>query len=238
MLDKIKKIIEDQYFNPGLLGLIVNPFYIARKGLYNNLSFLGHEIIGKTLDVGCGTKPYEKLFNHSTYVGLEFDTGIDSQKKVAEFYYDGKTFPFNESEFDSVVTNQVLEHVFNPDEFLSEINRVLKTDGKLLLTVPFVWDEHEQPYDYARYSSFGLKALLEKNGFEILDLRKSVNDYSVLVQLFNAYIYKITRQNIFLKNLALILVIAPVTIFGILISKLLPKNNDLYLDNIVLAKKK
>lgn len=238
MLDKIKKIIEDQYFNPGLLSLIVNPFYIARKGLYNNLSFLGHEIIGKTLDVGCGTKPYEKLFNHSTYVGLEFDTGIDSQKKVAEFYYDGKTFPFNESEFDSVVTNQVLEHVFNPDEFLSEINRVLKTDGKLLLTVPFVWDEHEQPYDYARYSSFGLKALLEKNGFEILDLRKSVNDYSVLVQLFNAYIYKITRQNIFLKNLALILVIAPVTIFGILISKLLPKNNDLYLDNIVLAKKK
>jgi len=238
MLDKIKKIIEDQYFNPGLLGLIVNPFYIARKGLYTNLSSLGQKITGKTLDVGCGTKPYEKLFNHSTYVGLEFDTGIDSEKKVAEFYYDGKTFPFNESEFDSVVTNQVLEHVFNPDEFLGEINRVLKTNGKLLLTVPFVWDEHEQPYDYARYSSFGLKGLLEKNGFEILDLRKSVNDYSVLVQLFNAYIYKITRQNIFIKNLALILVIAPVTIFGILISKLLPKNNDLYLDNIVLAKKK
>lgn len=238
MLDKIKKIIEDQYFNPGLLGLIVNPFYIARKGLYSNLSSLGQKITGKTLDVGCGTKPYEKLFNHSTYVGLEFDTGIDSEKKVAEFYYDGKTFPFNESEFDSVVTNQVLEHVFNPDEFLGEINRVLKTNGKLLLTVPFVWDEHEQPYDYARYSSFGLKGLLEKNGFEILDLRKSVNDYSVLVQLFNAYIYKITRKNIFIKNLTLILIIAPITIFGILISKLLPKNNDLYLDNIVLAKKK
>ncbi len=237
MLDKIKKIIEDQYFNPGLLGLIVNPFYIARKGLYNNLSSLGQKITGKTLDVGCGTKPYQKLFNHSTYVGLEFETGIDSEKKVADYYYDGKTFPFKESEFDSVVTNQVLEHVFNPDEFLSEINRVLKPNGKLLLTVPFVWDEHEQPYDYARYSSFGLKALLEKNGFEVLDLRKSVNDYSVLVQLFSAYVYKITRQNIFIKNLALILVIVPVTIFGILISKILPKNNDLYLDNIVLAEK-
>lgn len=238
MLKIIKKIIEDQYFNPGYLGLILNPFYIARKGLYINLSSLGQKITGKTLDVGCGTKPYEKLFNHSTYIGLEFDTGIDSEKKLADYYYDGKVFPFNESEFDSVVTNQVLEHVFNPDEFLSEINRVLKIDGKLLLTVPFVWDEHEQPYDYARYSSFGLTALLERNGFEILDLRKSVNDYSVLVQLFNAYVYKITRQNIFIKNLALILVIAPVTVFGVLISKFLPKNNDLYLDNIVLAKKK
>lgn len=238
MLKKLKKIIEDQYFNPGFLGLIVNPFYIARKGLYNNLSTLGNKITGKTLDVGCGTKPYEKLFNHSTYVGLEFDTGIDQEKKVADYYYDGKTFPFKESEFDSVVTNQVLEHVFNPDEFLSEINRVLKTKGKLLLTVPFVWDEHEQPFDYARYSSFGLKSLLEKNGFEILDLRKSVNDYSVLAQLFNAYIYKITRRNIFIKNLALILILAPITISGIIISKILPNNNDLYLDNIVLAEKK
>ena len=157
---------------------------------------------------------------------------------MADYYYDGKTFPFKESEFDSVVTNQVLEHVFNPDEFLSEINRVLKTKGKLLLTVPFVWDEHEQPFDYARYSSFGLKSLLEKNGFEILDLRKSVNDYSVLAQLFNAYIYKITRRNIFIKNLALILILAPITISGIIISKILPNNNDLYLDNIVLAEKK
>jgi SAM-dependent methyltransferase len=238
MLKKIKKIIEDQYFNPGFLGLIVNPFYIARKSLYDNLKLIGNNITGKTLDVGCGTKPYEKLFDHSSYVGLEFDTGIDSEKKLADFYYDGKTFPFNKAEFDSVITNQVLEHVFNPDEFLSEINRVLKQNGKLLLTVPFVWDEHEQPYDYARYSSFGLKALLNKNGFEILDHKKSVNDYRVLAQLFNAYIYKITRQNIFVKNLALILIIAPVTISGILISKILPKNNDLYLDNIVLAEKK
>lgn len=238
MLKKIKKIIEDQYFNPGFLGLIVNPFYIARKGLYNNLSSLGHKITGKTLDVGCGTKPYEKLFNHSTYVGLEFDTGIDSEKKVADYYYNGKIFPFKESEFDSVVTNQVLEHVFNPDEFLGEINRVLKTDGKLLLTVPFVWDEHEQPYDYARYSSFGLKSLLNKNGFEIIESRKSVNDFRVIAQLFNAYVYKITRKNFMLKNLSLILIIAPVTIIGTLFSKILPINNDLYLDNIILVKKK
>ena len=56
--------------------------------------------------------------------------------------------------------NQVLEHVFNPDDFVREIARVLKPGGALLLTVPFVWNEHEQPYDYARYSSFGLRAFL------------------------------------------------------------------------------
>ena len=67
--------------------------------------------------------------------------------KHADRSYDGKTFPFSDGEFDAVLTSEVLEHVFNPDEFLSEINRVLRDDGVLLLTVPFVWDEHEQPFD-------------------------------------------------------------------------------------------
>lgn len=237
MLKKIKQIIEDQYYNPRLLGLIVNPFYIARKGLYKEIKDVGVNIVGKTLDVGCGTKPYEELFKSSEYIGLEYDTGIDSIKKKADYYYDGKIFPFNDSEFDSVITNQVLEHIFTPEDFLKEINRVLKPNGKLLLTVPFVWDEHEQPFDYARYSSFGLKSLLNKNGFEILENKKSVNDFRVLAQLFNAYLYKITHKYFLLKNVALILVMAPVTVLGILLAKILPTNNDLYLDNIVLAKK-
>lgn len=238
MISFLKQLATKHQFKPGITGIFLNPFYIARKGLYDNLFALGHNISGRTLDVGCGTKPYEKLFSHSSYVGLEFDTGIDSEKKQADYHYDGKTFPFNEGEFDSVVTNQVLEHVFNPDEFLNEINRVLKPAGKLLLTVPFVWDEHEQPFDYARYSSFGLKSLLNNHGFEIIDHIKSVNDFKVLAQLFNAYVYKITRRNILLKNLALFFIMAPVTISGILLSKILPKNIDLYLDNIVLAEKK
>ncbi|QQS35232.1 MAG: class I SAM-dependent methyltransferase [Ignavibacteriales bacterium] len=238
MMSVLKNLVLKHQFNPGFWGIFLNPFYIARRDLHKHLSDLGKNITGKTLDVGCGTKPYKKLFSYTQYVGLEFDTGIDSEKKQADFYYDGKIFPFTENEFDSIVTNQVLEHVFTPDDFLTEINRVLKHGGKLLLTVPFVWDEHEQPYDYARYSSFGLAALLEKHGFKIIEHRKSVNDYRVLGQLFNAYVYKITRRNLFLKNLTLVFVMAPVTMLSILLSKLLPKNDDLYLDNIVLAEKK
>ena len=50
----------------------------------------------------------------------------------------GRRFPISDGEFDAVLTSEVLEHVFNPDEFLSEINRVLRDGGVLLLTVPFV----------------------------------------------------------------------------------------------------
>ena len=229
-----KLIIKNQ-FEPSFIGIFLNPFFIARSGLLKSIKELGNDINGKTLDVGCGTKPYEKYFNCSQYIGLEIETTLNRELKKADFFYDGKKFPFNDSEFDSLVTNQVLEHVFNPDEFLSEINRVLKPGGKFLLTVPFVWDEHEQPFDYARYSSFGLKSLLEKHGFEIIKHHKSVNDLGVIMQLINAYLYKITHKAPLIKQITTLTLCAVINFLGIIFSALLPKNDDLYLDNIILS---
>jgi SAM-dependent methyltransferase len=130
-----------------------------------------------------------------------------------------------------------LEHVFNPDDFLGEINRVLKPGGKLLLTVPFVWDEHEQPYDYARYSSFGLKSLIEKNGFTQLKHVKSAKNYSVISQLTIAYFFKIVYKKRVIKMFFTLFVFPFITIGGLLLGKILPDNNDLFLDNIILAEK-
>lgn len=233
----LKKIIENQNFNPGIIGILFNPFFIARKGLAKNIKILSPNITGKILDVGCGTKPYQSFFNCSQYVGLEFDTGIDSEKKTADYYYDGKVFPFASESFDCVICNQVLEHVFEPENFLSEIFRVLKPEGILLLTVPFIWDEHEQPFDFARYSSFGIKYLLERNSFRIISHHKSVNNVSAVFQLLSAYIYKLTYRIKVLKWLFIFLFIFPINLIGFLCGMILPSNNDFYLDNIVLAKK-
>jgi Methylase involved in ubiquinone/menaquinone biosynthesis len=237
MLKKLKELIVKEQFEPSLLGIVLNPFYIARKGLLESIKAISAEITGNTLDVGCGTKPYEKYFKSSKYTGLEIDTTINRDIKKADIFYDGNTFPFGNKEFDSVVSNQVFEHVFNPLNFLKEINRVLKINGKILLTVPFVWDEHEQPYDFARYSSFGLKSVLQNNGFEVISNKKSINDFRVLVQLLNGYLYKKSVHNFFLKQFLTLFVMFPINLIGILIAKLLPKNDDLYLDNIILARK-
>lgn len=237
MITNLKNIIEKENFNPSLWGILFNPFFIARRGLAKHIKELSPQITGKILDVGCGTKPYKNFFTYSEYIGLEFDTGIDSDKKLADYFYDGKVFPFDSGSFDSVICNQVLEHIFEPQEFLKEINRVLKPNGKLLITVPFVWDEHEQPYDFARYSSFGLKHLLEKNGFRVIAYKKSVNNISVIFQLLSDYFYKISLKNKFLKWVVMFLFIFPSNLIGIILGKLLPYNNDLYLDNIILAQK-
>lgn len=238
MFNTFKKYFNKQHFQPGILGLFVNPFYFARKGLYENVSELAAKITGKTLDVGCGQKPYEHLFNSSHYIGLEIDSPDNRKIKKADYFYNGITFPFQNDEFDSVVSNQVFEHVFNPASFLAEVHRVIKNGGFLLLTAPFIWDEHEQPHDYARYSSFGLSSLLKNNGFIIIEQRKSVNDIRVVFQLLNDYIYKKTiTGNKYLNLLVTLVCMAPLNVLGEILSKILPQNDDLYLDNIILAKK-
>jgi len=225
-------------FEPKFLGLFVNPFYIARKALLKNIKPLGNHISGKTLDVGCGIKPYKKFFNSNEYIGVDVRSTLHNSENSIDIYYDGKTIPIKNGQFDSVVTSQVLEHVFHPDLFLSEINRVLKVDGYLLITVPFVWDEHEQPYDYARYSSFGLKYILNKNGFIVINHIKTENNIKTLFQLLNGYIYKkVYNKNSFIKQVSTLFIMAPITIMGIMFNVFLPDNDDLYLDNVVLAKK-
>jgi SAM-dependent methyltransferase len=235
---KLKKLYEREQFYPSLLGLFINPFYFARKGLAENIHDFSPSVTGKILDVGCGGKPYQKLFNASEYIGLEIDSEDNRKNKKVDYFYQGDNFPFIDEEFDSIISNEVLEHIFNPDIFLSEINRVLKPQGILLITVPFVWDEHEQPYDYARYSSFGLKHLLKKHGFKILEYRKSMNDIRMIFQLINAYLYKKTvTSNQYVNLITTILLMSSFNILGELLSKILPKNDDLYLDSIILAQK-
>lgn len=239
MLNLLKNYYRKQMFFPGLVGVFINPFYFARRNLADAINKLSSQIKGDLLDVGCGSKPYQKIFRVETYRGLDIDSPIVRGRGVADDLYDGKTFPYKDSSFDSVLCNQVLEHVFNPDEFLSEINRVMKTGGKLLLTVPFVWDEHEQPYDYARYSSFGLKALLEKHGLIIITHKKLAADATVIFQLVNAYLFKlIHRWPLLPKLIFTITVMASVNVLGVIAGKFLPANPDLFLDHVVLAEKK
>ena len=218
--------------------MFVNPFYFARRGLFLAIREMSHAIRGKVLDVGCGTRPYETLFDASEYIGLELDTEYARSLGKADSFYDGKAFPFDDAGFDAVVCNQVLEHVFEPDAFLKEITRVLKENGQVLLTVPFVWDEHEQPRDFARYSSFGLQALLKRNGLEVIDHRKSVDDVRVIFQMINAYIYKKTEtRSAYLNLIFTVLLMAPFNILGLILGWIMPKNSDLFLDNVVVARK-
>lgn len=227
-----------QAYAPGWAALFFNPFYLARRALWQVTRELGPQLRGQVLDVGCGSGPYRSLLACDSYVGMDIDSEVARQRGVADVFYDGEHFPLDSGRFDAVLCTQVLEHVFEPTAFLEEVHRVLAPGGKLLLTVPFVWDEHEQPWDYARYSSFGLHHLLQKQGFRVLEARKLNADASALFQLANAYLYKVVRPlPRALRAMLTVTLGAAITILGVVAGRLLPGNPDFYLDNVFLAEK-
>ncbi len=73
--------------------------------------------------------------------------------------------------YDTVVCQQVLEHVPHPGKALAEFHRVLKPGGKVIASVPHLSRRHELPHDYFRYTQQGLASLLEDFGFEVLEMR-------------------------------------------------------------------
>ncbi len=236
MIQKLKEEYRKSHFQPGILGLLFNPFYLARRGLWLELEKLMPHLSGQLLDIGCGSKPYKALAQVQSYVGLEIDDGVTRNNSYADVLYDGKALPFPDASFDCVLSNQVLEHVFEPEDFLKEINRVLKKDGLLLLTVPFVWSEHEQPYDYGRYSSFGLKFLMEKNSFEMICQTKVTVGVVAYIQLILANLLSMLPTSKWLMPFFVFL-FAPLNFLGFLISRQTKADKAFYLDNVILAKK-
>jgi len=239
LASKLLSVYESQLFNPGFVGVFINPFNFIRKGLAKGIKKDATSLNGTLLDFGCGSKPYKNLFSNKRYIGVDvIGKGHLHEKEPVNVYYDGEILPFRDETFDSLFSSEVFEHVFNLETVLSELKRVLKKDGLALFTVPFVWDEHEIPYDFGRYSSFGIKYLLEKKGFQIIKLEKSTRFLETVFQLWNLYLYyKLYTKNKYLNILVNIIFIAPFTIAGIIISGILPNNENLYHNNIILAKR-
>lgn len=224
-----------------------HPLYYIRKGLYNKISLYCRELNGRLMDFGCGSKPYQSLFTNVTeYIGLDYaGEGHSHEQESIDVYYDGKTIPFENETFDSVLSSEVFEHLFALQQLLPEIARVTKKGGKFLITCPFVWEEHEIPVDYARYTRFALQDMLEKNGFEIEVIDKNGHFLSALHQLFVLYIHDHWLHKVwFFSKLSLFrklirhIAVPLLNVAFRLLEPILPKSDKLYLNTIVLARKK
>jgi SAM-dependent methyltransferase len=194
------------------------------------------------MDFGCGSKPYESLFDVDEYVGVDYENeGHPHINEHIDVFYNGKQLPFDDAHFDSVLCSEVFEHVFNLPDVLQEINRVLKINGTLLITCPFAWNEHEVPFDYARYTQFALQDMLAKHNFEILQFTKAGNFVTTIVQLWILYwsiiLQEKCRRFVLLRwGYKSIFVFLP-NVFALSLNAVLPVNKTLYLNNVIVARK-
>jgi SAM-dependent methyltransferase len=248
----LKSFLKKEMFFPSFpLGLFLNAFYFPRKGINRFVKKNAAQLHGRILDVGCGSKPYKSFFQCDEYIGIDIENpGHSHKEEQIDKYYDGKHIPYENNSFDNLVCFEVLEHVFEPDLFLSELNRVIRPGGQALLTTPFIWNEHEVPYDFGRYSSYGLTFMLKKHGFEIVKYDKILNGPEFICALVNVFI--VDYSAFFNKKVSRLGVLGlPFKVLNYLVSHILylwfnilgliftifPRNKKFYFNNGVLLKK-
>lgn len=134
---------------------------------------------GRFLDAGCGAMPfrryveprvegYDSLDIAPRVPGVTFVSDLRAMSMIAA------------NSYDAALCSEVLEHVADPHLALSELHRVLRPGAALLLSVPFLARLHEEPYDYFRYTRYGLDHLLTGASFQVVEIVATGSVFSFL----------------------------------------------------------
>jgi SAM-dependent methyltransferase len=90
---------------------------------------------------------------------------------------------------------------------MKEIYRVLKPGGHIILTVPFAWELHEEPYDFFRYTKHGLQQLFEQTGFAVDQIKPNGGKWAAVYQLRTNMLYHSFKKKTFWNKLKKLLFI-------------------------------
>lgn len=192
----------------------VNPQGVAASSYYITLEMLRvlktcqTYLGGHLVDLGCGNVPF--FIWYRDYVQkvtcIDWPGTFHKQSHIDVFADLNQALPLESESANCVLLTSVLEHIHNPQLLLCEINRILAKDGYLILSVPFFYHLHEQPFDYYRYTPHGLTYLAEQSGFEIVKLDHYGSACGVLIDIGSKIMDVVLRGifNIFPKPMAMI----------------------------------
>lgn len=178
---------EQSLWNP--LFLQLNFLIKAARDYFTNLPDDRELII---YDLGCGQKPYQVFVSKKhKYIGVD----IDKANVNADIYADITNLSIEDGVADIVTSFCVIEHTKDPQKVLCEKYRILKEGGELFMFVPLYWEEHEQPYDYFRFTRYGIEHLMRNSGFQNIEVKELNSNPSILgmqlVRYFNRRFFRI-----------------------------------------------
>lgn len=140
---------------------------------------------GRLLDLGCGKQPMYGLYRHfvDEVVAADWESSLHDNPRIDVFCDLGKVLPFDDASFDTVIFSDVLEHLPDPALAMSEIARILRHGGVLLLNTPFLYWIHEAPHDFYRHTRFSLERLVREAGLELPVLAQLGGAFDVLADV-------------------------------------------------------
>ncbi len=179
--------------------------YLVNKIFEDNfLEITNKYTKGKLIDIGCGVKPYKDMLSHlvTEHVGVDHQITVHDKSNI-DLFGTAYNIPADENSFDSAICTAVLEHLEEPEQAIRECHRVLKKGGYAIYSVPFIWQLHEQPRDFFRYSKYGLQYLFEKVGFEVIEVRP-LSGFAVTFIQLHLYIIKGKFEKGIIKKMGII----------------------------------
>ena len=171
--------------------------YFARTAIRDALCAELHRFEGTLLDIGCGSQPYRSLLTRSPsrvvrYIGLDlphYGADVKSASTI-DVAWDGLRMPLATASVDCAIATEVLEHCPDPVTILQEARRVIRPNGMLFMTVPFLWPLHDPPYDHYRYTPFALDRMLALAGFSERHVRPLGGWDASLAQMIGLWVLR------------------------------------------------
>jgi ubiquinone/menaquinone biosynthesis C-methylase UbiE len=131
------------------------------------------------LDAGAGDCHWKQYFPEAKYIGMDMAVG-DSNYDYSHLDITGNltNIPIENNAVDVIMSIQVLEHLSEPGKVLAEFNRILKQSGYLFISCPQSGHQHQVPYDFFRYTPFGLRSMLTRQGFEVVWIKPQLGNFN------------------------------------------------------------
>lgn len=166
----------------------IHPQWIANTNHKRKLESLSEINNSLVLDIGSGDSHIEDYISSDNRL-LKIDY-LNTNKRYDEkpdIYADASSLPLKSQSVDIIIIFEVLEHLKDSNTAFDEIYRVLKPSGILYISVPFTYPLHDLPYDYRRYTPFGLEHKMRSKNLTVVHSTKYPSHLSTLLYLINMY---------------------------------------------------
>lgn len=138
----------------------------------------------RILDAGAGQCQFRAYFPAQRYVSVDNTVGDASwDYSRLSAVADLAALPFAGGSFSAAISVVVLEHLADPAAALAEMRRVLEAGGRCLVAVPQIWELHQPPHDFYRYTRYGLQHLMEAAGFRAIEISPTGGYFQLLGKL-------------------------------------------------------